>query len=149
MATVMSSSRTERQSMVGTVVAGVVAGLVGGAVFGMMMGMMGMLPMVAMLVGSESVIVGFLVHMVISAGIGGSYGLLASRLPMNAATGIVAGALYGTAWWILGALLLMPILLGMPQMVLQIGDAQMFSLMGHIIFGVITGLIFVPILRRM
>ncbi|MEI2691712.1 MAG: hypothetical protein V9H69_19225 [Anaerolineae bacterium] len=51
--------------------------------------------MVAMLVKSQSPIVGFIVHMVISAGIGGVYGLAASRLPKTMGTGIVAGAING------------------------------------------------------
>lgn len=41
---------------------GIWSGLAGGAIFGIMMGMMGMLPMVAMLVGRESATVGFIVH---------------------------------------------------------------------------------------
>lgn len=50
--------------------AGIVGGLAGGVVSGMMMQMMGMIPMVAMLVGSESVVVGWIVHLIIAAFIG-------------------------------------------------------------------------------
>jgi len=39
------------------------------------MGAMDMLPMVAMLVGSESALVGFALHMLISAAIGAGFGL--------------------------------------------------------------------------
>jgi phage shock protein PspC (stress-responsive transcriptional regulator) len=49
------------------VIGGVVGGLAGGVVFGMMMAMIGMLPMIAGMVGSASAVVGFLVHMVISS----------------------------------------------------------------------------------
>jgi uncharacterized membrane protein YagU involved in acid resistance len=45
--------------------------------------------------------------------------------------------MYGIIWWVLGALILMPIMLGMNAMVLQIGDMQWMSLIGHIVFGVI------------
>lgn len=38
-----------------------------------------MLPMVAMLVGSESAVIGFIVHMAISAGLGAFFGLIAAR----------------------------------------------------------------------
>lgn len=62
-------------------VAGLVSGLAGGVVFGVLMQMMGMVPMVAMLVGSESVAVGWLVHLTISAFIGATYALLFARLP--------------------------------------------------------------------
>jgi len=129
-------------------VAGAIAGLGGGLVFGMMMAMMGMLPMVAMLAGSQNPVVGFVVHMAISAAIGGVYGLVAGRLPQSAFTGIVAGAANGVVWWVLGALVAMPLMLGMSNMVFQIGEAQWMSLVGHIIYGVITGLIFIPLSKQ-
>ena len=136
------------RSLVSSIVAGGIAGLGGGVVFGMMMAMMGMLPMVAMLVGSQSAFVGFLVHMVISAGIGGFYGLVASRLPETTRTAIVGGAANGMVWWVLGALILMPLMLGMGQMVLKIGQTQWLSLMGHVIYGIVTGLLFIPLSKR-
>jgi len=144
----MAARSTENRSFVSTVIAGGIAGMGGGAVFGMMMAMMGMLPMVAMLVGSQSAVVGFLVHMVISAGIGAFYGLLASRLPQTTGRAIVAGMVNGVVWWVVGALVLMPLMLGMGEMVFHIGTDQWFSLMGHVIFGVIAGLLFVPLRKR-
>ena len=131
-----------------SIVAGAIAGLGGGVVFGMMMAMMGMLPMIAMLVGSQSAFVGFLVHMVISAGIGAFYGLVASRLPKTVGVGIVAGAVNGMVWWVLGALIMMPLMLGMGEMVLKIGQTQWLSLMGHVIYGIVTGLLFIPLSKR-
>jgi uncharacterized membrane protein YagU involved in acid resistance len=128
--------------------AGAIAGLGGGLVFGIMMGMMGMLPMVGMLIGVENALAGFIVHMVISAILGAGYGFIASRLPGSWGTGIVAGAIYGIVWWVLGALTLMPLMLGMTQMVFAIGGPQWMSLVGHLIFGVITGLLFVPLAHR-
>ena len=50
MATLAQTQRTVGRRVVG----GVVGGLAGGLVFGALMGMMGMLPMVAGLVGSDS-----------------------------------------------------------------------------------------------
>ena len=97
----------------------------------------------------QNPIVGFLVHMVISAGIGGFYGLVASRLPRTTGTAILAGAVNGVVWWVLGALVLMPLLLGMAEMVLQIGGPQWLSLMGHVIYGIVTGLLFIPLSRRL
>jgi len=128
---------------------GAIAGLGGGLVFGMMMAMMGMLPMVGMLVRQENSFIGFIVHLFISAVIGSIYGIVASRLPSTYLVGIVAGAANGVIWWILGALTMMPILLGMNQMVFVIGEPQWISLMGHIVFGVVTGLLFVPLSRRL
>lgn len=134
-------------SMNKSMVAGVFAGIGGGIVFGMLMGMMGMLPMVSMLIGQNSTVIGFFVHMVISAIIGGTFGILAYRLT-NKSKVILAGAGYGIVWWVLGALILMPLMLGMTQMVLVIGTPQLMSMMGHLIFGVVMGLLFIPIRDR-
>jgi len=142
MASTVSQNATNSVSFKTTILSGVIAGLVGGLVFGMMMAMMSMLPMVAMLIGSDNVVVGFMVHMVISAVIGASYGFIAPRLPSSWMMTIGAGIVYGVIWWVLGALVIMPLALGMGQMVLQIGDMQWLSLMGHIIFGVIMAAVY-------
>ena len=145
--TTIQATRTVSPARAAT--SGAIAGLGGGLVFGMMMAMMGMLPMVGMLVRQENAVIGFIVHMFISAVIGSIYGIVASRLPHTYLVGVVAGTVNGVIWWILGALTMMPILLGMNQMVFVIGEPQWISLMGHIIFGVVTGLIFVPLSRRL
>src|SRR5688500_6433505 len=76
----------------GSVAAGLAGGLVGGIAFGLLMQMMGMMPMVAMLVRSESVFVGWLVHLVIASAIGISFALLfgawARTLAVAAAIGL-------------------------------------------------------------
>ncbi len=130
-------SSTANRSLTSSLIAGAIAGLGGG-----------MLPMVAMLVGSESAAVGFIVHMAISAFIGAVYGVAASRLPQTTGVAIGAGALNGVIWWVLGALILMPLMLGMSAMVLQIGGDQWMSLVGHLIFGIVTGLVFLPLSKR-
>lgn len=145
----MSVSRAITQPRItSSALTGAIAGLAGGVVFGMLMAMMGMLPMVAMLVRQESAIVGFAVHLVISAFIGAVYGVVATRLPAGWATAVVAGMVNGVVWWVLGALILMPLGLGMTQMVFQVGADQWMSLMGHLIYGVVTALVFVPLSRR-
>jgi uncharacterized membrane protein YagU involved in acid resistance len=139
---------TSSNDLIGSVKAGVGAGLVGGLAFGVMMGMMGMLPMVGMLVGVESAVVGFIVHMLISATIGAVYSQAAVRLPQSWGVAAVAGAVNGVVWWVLGALIMMPLMLGMSQMVFVIGEMQWMSLLGHLIFGVIAGLAFIPLHQR-
>ena len=145
---VTDSGHAQYPTVARSAVAGAIAGLGGGAVFGMMMGMMGMLPMVAALVGSQNPLTGFGVHMAISAAIGVLYGLVARRLPQNLDTALLAGAANGAAWWVLGALILMPLLLGMGNMVLQVGHAQGISLVGHLVYGMVTGVIFMEITKR-
>ncbi len=143
------ATTTLRQNAASSVKAGIVAGLGGGVVFGMLMAMMGMLPMVAGLVKSENAMVGLGVHMVISAFIGAVYSLIASRFATGGLSAILVGAVYGMIWWVLGALIVMPLLLGMTQVIFVIGQPQWMSLMGHVIYGVITALLFVPLSRRL
>jgi uncharacterized membrane protein YagU involved in acid resistance len=127
---------------------GALAGLAGGLVFGAMMAMQDMLPMVGMLVRMESALVGFIVHMLISAFAGAIFGLLVVRLPAGWGAALGAGAVYGVIWWIAGALILMPLMLGMPEMVFQIGEMQWMSLIGHLVFGLVTAVVFVLLARR-
>jgi uncharacterized membrane protein YagU involved in acid resistance len=145
----MTALTASKVSTATSLKAGIAAGLIGGLVFGMMMALMGMLPMVAMLVGTDSALVGFLVHMGISATIGAIYGLVAARLPESKGVTAVAGILNGIVWWVLGALIMMPLMLGMTDMIFHIGTDQWFSLMGHIIFGLVTAFAFVPLSKRL
>jgi uncharacterized membrane protein YagU involved in acid resistance len=124
---------------------GVVAGLAGGIVFGALMAMMGMIGMIAMLVGSSSVAVGWLVHLVISAGFGAVLGLvLPARLGAGAVLG--AGAGYGVVLWVVGPLLLMPAMLGMP--LFMVNTTAMMSLVGHILYGLVAAAVLVGLRRR-
>src|ERR671924_1191706 len=139
--------------MFGRIGASVVAGLLAGVVFGIMMqmmtaptpdgGQMPMMQMVAMVVRSDNLLVGWLYHLFNGAVIGALFGwLLGSRSQSyGAATGW--GALYGFAWWILGGLILMPVFLGMapfaPLQMEMMRPVAMGSFIGHLIYGVILG----------
>ena len=81
---------------------GINAGLIAGVVFGAMMGMMGILPMVAKLLGGSSAIFGFILHLVFSAITGGIFGLVFGHMALNKGTGVILGLLYGAIWWVLG-----------------------------------------------
>ncbi|NJO81750.1 MAG: hypothetical protein HC828_02575 [Blastochloris sp.] len=145
----MTTAARNQSDLSQKVIAGVVGGLVGGVVFGMLMAMMGMLPMIAGMVGSSSAVVGFLVHMVISAVIGASFAVLFGARSTTYAQGAIWGLLYGAIWWVLGPLVLMPLMMGMG---LQFGAAlsgpMLMSLMGHLIYGVITGLVYAWFVQR-
>jgi uncharacterized membrane protein YagU involved in acid resistance len=82
--------------------------------------------------------------MVISAAIGFAYGLVVFFMKVKISLGfaIISGMINGVVWWVLGALILMPLGLGMTEMVLKVGTDQWFSLMGHLIYGVVAGLVF-------
>lgn len=117
--------------------AGIIGSLIGGLVFGMLMAMMGMLPTIAGMMGSKSPIVGFIVHMVISLLFGVVFTIFAGMLKWNA---IISGVLFGIILWVLFPFMLMPMMMGMSQMAFKITSASILSLMGHVIYGLITGI---------
>ena len=126
------------------IIGGVVGGIAGGLVFGAMMGMMGMLPMVASVVGSQSALVGFLYHMFNSVIIGALFGLVFGGLSHTYGQGAAWGLLYGVIWWVLGPLVLMPLLLGMGmQFGAALSPMNLMSLVGHLVYGLLTGLVYV------
>ncbi len=128
---------------------GVIGGLAGGVVFGLMMGMMGMLAMIAGLVGSSSAVVGFVVHMVISAIIGALYGLTLGGATTSWGSALGLGTVYGIVWWFLGPLLIMPTMMGMgPQLTPAAMSGAIPSLIGHIVFGVVTGAVYFWLARE-
>ena len=139
-----TTSTTERIAAPRAIGIGSVGGIAGGVVFGILMAMQNMLPMVAALIGSDSAAVGFVVNLAISAGAGLLFGAAIAAVPVLVATELVAvaaGAVYGVAWWIAGALIAMPLMLGMNEMVFVIEQMQVMSLVGHVIFGVVTALV--------
>ncbi len=122
---------------------GIVGGLAGGIVFGMLMAMMGILPMIGQMVGRPSAVVGFLVHMAISAAIGASFAVLFGGRIHRLASGAAFGLFYGGFWWLLGPLTLMPLFMGMGLGVnwkIEAAAQMLPSLMGHMIYGLILGL---------
>ena len=131
------------------VIGGIVGGIAGGIVFGMLMAMMGMLPVIASMAGSDSPIVGFGIHMLISAFIGATFGVIFGPMSRTLQLGLVWGLVYGVVWWVLGPLMLMPTMMGLG---LQFGAAftlpNLMSLMGHLIYGAVTGIVFAWYVRR-
>lgn len=133
---------------------GAIAGLVGGVVFGVLMAMMGMLPMVGMLIGVDNAVVGFGVHLVNSAVIGVIFGLAAWPLAGKIGPLLGVGIVYGVAWWVLGALIIMPLWLSvtadpmMRAMVFHIGTDQWLSLTGHVLYGLVTAGVLYGLRRR-
>jgi uncharacterized membrane protein YagU involved in acid resistance len=139
------------------VIASALAGLIAGVVFGVMMQMMtaptpdgGRVPMMAMVaqvVRSQSPIVGWIYHLSNSAVIGAIFGLLLGSRVTDYRSGLTWGGVYGFAWWILGGLILMPVLLGMsafaPLMMAPMRSVAWGSLVGHLIYGLVLGAAYV------
>jgi hypothetical protein len=127
--------------------AGIVGGLVGGVAFGVLMQMTGMIPMVAMLVGSKAVAVGWLVHLAIAAFIGAMFAVLFGRYATGVGVSTAIGAGYGVVWWVLGALILMPARLGMDPF--EFNTMAWQSLMGHLIYGLLLGAVYALVAPRL
>ncbi|MGH2492816.1 MAG: hypothetical protein ACRDF9_15075 [Candidatus Limnocylindria bacterium] len=127
-------------SRTGALAAGLAGGLVGGVAFGLLMQMMGMMPMVAMLARSESVFVGWIVHLLISSAIGVSFALLFNSWARTLAVATAIGVGYGALWWVIGGLAAMPSILGMPMF--NVNAMAWQSLMGHLVYGALLGATF-------
>ena len=141
--------------------ASIVAGLIAGLAFGLMMHMMTaptphgprmpVIAMVGQIVGSPTATVGWLYHLFNSAVIGAIFGWLFGTRIYSYGAALGWGAAYGLAWWILGGLVLMPVMLGMPAFApLTMPDMRMVavgSLVGHLIYGLILGGVFVALTR--
>jgi uncharacterized membrane protein YagU involved in acid resistance len=103
-----------------------------------------MLPTIAGLVGSSSAIVGFILHMLISIFIGVTFGLIFGSRSQTYQAGLGWGLVYGLVWWVLGPMVIMPTMMGMGlQFASAFTGPMLMSLMGHLIYGTLTGLGFV------
>ncbi len=119
--------------------AGTTGSLIGGLVFGGMMAMMGMLQTIAGMMGSKSAVIGFIIHMMISFIFGMVFTVFARMTKLN---GVVSGLLFGLILWFLFPFILMPMMMGMGNMAFHFTSATMMSLMGHLIYGLITGIVY-------
>jgi len=92
---------------------------------------------------------GFLVHLLVSALIGTSYGLLFRNEASSLGLGVMWGWLFGLIWWYIGPMTLLPLLLtGECDWRASAASALLPSLTGHLIFGATTALIFLLLERR-
>ena len=128
---------------------GALAGLAGGLAFGAAMAQLGYLPTVASLVRARTPETGFFVHMAIAAIVGAGFGLLVYRQRLGGGEMLFWGMTYGSLWWFLGPLTLLPLLLGR-TMVWDVGSAQAVfpSLIGHLWYGAVTAIVYVILRRR-
>jgi hypothetical protein len=121
----------------------VLAGLLGGGLFTLVMAQSGFLETAARLVGSDALLTGLMVHLLVSAGIGVTYGLLFRQQSYNTVTALGWGISYGFFWWIAGPLTLLPIALGGgAQWSAEAAASGFTSLIGHLAYGAGVGLVF-------
>ncbi len=122
---------------------GLVSGFVGGLLFAGVMFQVGAFSSLAGLVGADSAITGFFVHMVIANMVGASYGLLFRRQSSDLGSALGWGASYGFILWVVGSLTLFPVFLGAtPQWSSEAAATAFPSLIGHLAYGASLGATF-------
>src|SRR5215475_14343484 len=128
---------------------GALAGLVGGLVSIPVMNATGILPQIAGLDTSFGGIRGPLIHLVVSAGIGMTYGLLFRDEAPSIGLGVPWGFLFGMIWWYVGPLTLLPLTLtGVYDWRASAAAALFPSLLGHLIYGGVTAFTFLLLERK-
>lgn len=129
-------------------VVGGLAGVAGGVAFGEWMAQAGFFPLVAGLVGSDSAGVGMTLHLVFAVVIGMSLGVLFQRDLRGFGSGMGWGLGYGILWWFVGPLTVMPLWLGQPLDWSWARGAALFgSLVGHVVYGLLAGLLYAAVDR--
>jgi hypothetical protein len=128
---------------------GAAASLLGSLLFSLIMVAVGFLPTVAAIIHGTSPVLGFIVHLIIGALIGMSYGLLFWQEAPSFGSGVAWGLVYGLSWWFLGPLTLLPILLGGTfTWTTVVADSFLPSLIGHLVYGAATAAVFMALERR-
>ena len=128
---------------------GALAGLVGGLVSIPVMDATGILPKIAGLDTGYGAIRGPLIHLVVSLGIGMTYGLLFRDEAPSIGLGVPWGFLFGVIWWYVGPLTLLPLILtGVYDWRASAAAALFPSLLGHLIYGGVTAFTFLLLERR-
>jgi hypothetical protein len=128
---------------------GALAGFAGGIVSSPIMLKTGVLTRVAGLDTSFTIWHGLLVHLLVSALIGMTFGLLFRNESSHLGAGVAWGWLFGLIWWYLGPMTLLPLLLtGVCDWSTDAASALLPSLMGHLIFGAVTAFVFLLLERR-
>ncbi|HGG0583401.1 MULTISPECIES: hypothetical protein [Bacillus] len=122
-----------------TIKIGIIGGIIGGIIFGIIMQMMGKIAMIAGMMGSSSLLSGWIIHMMISIIFGITFGLLTSVIKNR----LVLTIVFGVGIWIVGPLVIMPIMMGMRTNLLNaFAPQQLMTLGTHLFFSIIVAIAF-------
>ena len=138
-----TSMRALPMNLVTGAAAGVVAGIPLGIIMQIrdadpkMMPGVQMIDQVGDLISGPSTGLGWLIHLFNSALFGVIFVLLFSQRLTRRGPAMLLGLLYGVAWWVVGALWIMPAWLGMNDMIFHVGANQWWSLAGHLVYGLL------------
>ena len=152
-----SRIQTETETVVGrgtverTWSSAILAGLAGGLVFGLLLQIAGAMPTIASLYGSESVTVGWVAHLFHSVVFALVFAAAVTRTEYrDAGVGRMSalGAGYGALLWVVAAAIVVPIWLGALGIGAPFPNFDLTSLVGHLVYGVALGAVFVLARRR-
>ncbi|QNE18273.1 hypothetical protein F1D05_10690 [Kribbella qitaiheensis] len=142
-----ADTTTSLQALPKNLITGAAAGVIAGIPLGIIMQIrdadpkmmpgITMIELVGDLISDPSAGLGWLIHLFNSALFGAVLVLLLSRWLSRRGPAMLLGLLYGAAWWVVGALWIMPAWLGMDAMVFEVGTNQWWSLAGHLIYGLL------------
>jgi uncharacterized membrane protein YagU involved in acid resistance len=128
---------------------GAIAGFQGGLVSSPVMFATGVLPGIAGGDIPPTVLQGLMLHLLVSIIIGMTFGLLFRHESPSIGLGVMWGWVFGLIWWYLGPITFLPLLLtGETDWRASAVSALLPSLMGHLIFGATTALVFLFVERR-
>ena len=130
------------------IVGGTLAGIVGGWAFGKWMEQVNFYPLIAGLVGSNSRMLGESLHFLFAIIIGVTFAFLFQREARGYGSSMACGMAYGIFWWFLGPLTFLPLWSRRPLDWSSSHASELFgSLIGHIVYGVIVGLLYAAVDR--
>jgi hypothetical protein len=129
---------------------GLIAGLLGGIILGFFMqtlsypvpdeGNVPVMMLVAKIVHWDNAVAGWIWHLANSAFIGAIYGTMCGAKIHTYRTALFWGTLYGVLWFIIGAMVMMALFLGMRPFTFMVSghdqNAALFALIGHIAYGI-------------
>ncbi len=122
--------------------AGLIGGLTGGLLFGVVFSIIGVLPLIASTVNSSSAFVGWVMHLIVSMVIGVIFAFVFGRRINSYGEATSFGLFYGVILWILGALVLLPLIGLNVSFSGLLSTLSLVSLVGYLVYGLVLGLVF-------
>ena len=124
---------------------GAIAGLIGGIVASPILFATGVLPRLINSPDASTVKI-LIAHILVSIVLGMLYGILFRNESSSVGMGIAWGWLFGLIWWYAGPITLQPLILtGQCDWSTDAVSYLLPSLMGHLIYGAVTGLVFMTL----
>ena len=116
----------------------VLAGLAGGVVSGVLLTITGSMVTMAQLLGSTSMVLGWIAHLVLGAILGVVYAAVWGRIVGDRMNTLGSGLLYGFIWYLLAPLTLLPLFLGMGVQWSGVGISESVdALVAYLLFGLV------------